>query len=343
MKRLNGSRRWLRRMRTLGIVIGCVMNLAPSIAQHTPSQIASPQVAEGCMVEVVLASAGQPITLLFEPALQLSAGEQLIYETLSGDFLTTNPSLITWVPTRAGWDFIQVRAVSVSGNSRVVARIDFVVDDESLLSEVYNLPIDVRRRGYIVPLSAGGENHAAIWLEEINTQAPGRPGRGGKLCLKRPDPPPGLNCASLPPGGTWVCPPYYVAETLCTRLFTCSYRRNQVITRLCGEEAAELKAQLGLAEGCITIGEIEFCVTVDGCVQVTSTIDIRVQCQQCTEYKKQFCRRFCCRNNVVECCEQHLWQRKCFYRIVWLPSGPVKTPQVCTNPSGPYTQPGCDW
>ncbi len=330
--------------KSLVAVAASLITLAISSAQMSAQMVDQPSpVPENCFVEVVIASAGQPISLLFEPALQAAAGEQLVYDTLMGSFVTTSPSLITWVPTCAGWDFVQVRAVDANGNSRVVARVDFMVDDESQLTETYDLTVEVEGRGWIVPLSAGGEQYAAIWLNDYDTQAPGQPGRGGRLCLPRPSPPPGLTCASLPPGGLWVCPPFYDAAVYCTGLSTCEYREGQVVVVLCGEAAARLKAQLGLQHGCIRIGSFEVCVVAGGCVQIISTTRTRVQCQQCVVDKKQYCRRYCCRNGVVECCEQHLWRQRCWYRRLWLPFGVVHTNPDCDPPVGPYTQPGCNW
>ncbi len=342
MRLCEGVRLRAHRMRITTVMMNCLAAFALSIAQQTEKPEAVP---EDCLVDVVIASVGQPITLLFEPTLQLSNGEQPNYRTLSGSFIATGLSQITWIPTCIGWDFIEIRATDAQGSSRVVLRIDFIVDDVSRLLEVYDLPVDAEGRGYLVPLTVGGCQYAAILRNDMTSQAPGRPGQGGRLCLKRPDPPPGLNCASLPPEGIWVCPPFYIAHTYCGSLRTCAFSANTTVATICGSAAASLRARIGLPLGrCIIIGDFKFCADMSGCVTISTVTATRVRCQSCTIIKKQYCRRFCCINGVVQCCEQHLYIQKCHEMTWWFPppAGPT-THQTCHPPEGPFTQPGCDW
>lgn len=244
-----------------------------------------PQVAEECTVDVVVASVGQPISLLFEPPLEAAVGEQLVYDTLMGSFHLTSPSLVSWVPNCAGWDFIQVRAVDVQGRSRVVARVDFIVDDESQLTEVYELTVEVDGRGWIVPLSEGGSRYTAIWLSEVTPQAPGRPGRDGRICLPRPQIPPGKTCASLHPDpnhpSNWVCTPFFTAECYPSRPRTCGSVGGGFLLEICGQQASQIGARLGLRPGgCISVGGgITVCARWDGCVTITGNGSFRIRCE----------------------------------------------------------------
>jgi len=334
-----------RQMLWIGLLVG-LMTLVCAQSQIDPISITPQMVCKAeDEIQVVVTSVGDIITLLFEPDLPSSAGEQLVYETLNGKFLYTSPSMLSWMPTCAGWDYIQVSAVDSHGNSRVVARVDFAVDIESQLSAQYDLTVEVEGRGWIVPMSEGGDQYAAIWLNEIAPQERGRRGRGGCLRLPRPSPPPGLNCASMPPEGVWVCNPFYRAEEYCARPYDCEYNERETVVVVCGEAAAKLRARFGLRiGGCKVIGDFELCVGANGCVRITSTTRTRIQCQRCVVVKKQYCRRFCCINGRVECCEQHLYRQRCRYLITWIPRvGPVPSPEVCSPPTGPVTRPGCDW
>jgi len=79
-----------------------------------------------CSPDLIIVEPGEKVTILFEPPLQTAPSEVLVYETIIGQFIETTPSMITWIPTHCGWDYIQVRAVDEDGNSRVIVRLCFV-------------------------------------------------------------------------------------------------------------------------------------------------------------------------------------------------------------------------
>ncbi|GIV09343.1 MAG: hypothetical protein KatS3mg019_1434 [Fimbriimonadales bacterium] len=337
-------------MRLIGrmmVILSGLWLLAPTNSLAQPLTISDPQpVPEQCTVEVVIASVGQPISLLFEPPLEAAVGEQLVYDTLMGSFLSTSPSLVSWVPTCAGWDFIQVRAVDAQGRSRVVARVDFIVDDESQLTEVYELTVEVDGRGWIVPLSEGGSRYTAIWLSEVTTQAPGRPGRGGRICLPRPKIPPGKTCASLHPDpnhpSNWICTPFFVAETYPGSPRNCGNIGGGGEVTICGSAAAKLKARLGISRGCVSLGGgVTVCVVAGGCVRIVISGSFIIRCETWRDFRVQRCIRMCCVNGRVVCCEQHRWTKVCTYTIWHFPPpiGDVIEDPVCSPPAGPFVEP----
>ena len=85
-----------------------------------------------CSPDLIIVEPGEKVTILFEPPLQTAPSEVLVYETIIGQFIETTPSMITWIPTHCGWDYIQVRAVDEDGNSRVIVRLDFTGDSPEL-------------------------------------------------------------------------------------------------------------------------------------------------------------------------------------------------------------------
>lgn len=221
-----------------------------------------------------------------------------------------------------------------------------MVGDESQLQTTYDLTVEAEGRGYLLPLNAGGTQYAAIWLSDLTPQAPGRPGRGGRICLPRPKIPPGKTCASLHPDpnhpSNWVCTPWYQAFCYTSYPRDCGGGGGSFTVTICGQEAAELKARLGLTRGCINVGgNFNVCVAAGGCVTITVSGGVRIRCEGRRCFKVQRCIRMCCVNGQVVCCEQHRYTRVCTYYIWHFPPpiGSVKAPEACDDPSGPFEEP----
>lgn len=294
-----------------------------------------------CSPDLIIVEPGEKVTILFEPPLQTAPSEVLVYETIIGQFIETTPSMITWIPTHCGWDYIQVRAVDEDGNSRVIVRLDFTGDSPEL-SQRFDLTVHPEHLGLILPLNEGGESYTATLLGRSS-------GQRARRCqqLPRPQIPPGMTCAQLDPdpNKNWICTGWLVAETYPSRPRRCGGLGGVTTVTVCGTQATELAGRIGLdlrrVGRCVELaGGLRACVAAGGCISIQIQGNFDIKCEHWRTFEVERCIRLCCRNGVVECCEQHRKTRICTY-VVWHfppPIGSIKTPPVCTPPAGPFVE-----
>jgi len=104
----------------LAIATAYVLLSAPDALSQDTGHLALPIDPIPCSSDLIIVEPGEPVTILIDPPLQTAPSEVLVYKTIVGQFSETTPSLITWIPTHCGWDYIEVSAVDNDGNSREV-------------------------------------------------------------------------------------------------------------------------------------------------------------------------------------------------------------------------------